>query len=320
MATVWKNIMAKISGGVDVLRDRQARLTSQRDAAKAALEKAKAARQFHLLEGDVADTKTAAALQAKVSAAESELAGLDEALTEQARRVADAERQLADEQTKAARKAASEVLEREVEAIEKMTASWLITTRQLSTALAKYETFRFEAGSISKYLANASNEVEFALSVTIPDLRGGVIAVLEGREAPPSQPAPILKIAAPAPPPTKTVFVTRAVKWTSSDGKLHLVQRFTDTALPPELAAHALKVGAAVELNNLLRRQNLGTWSEKQLHAEHCFALDEASRTAAPILHSAFELHPNIGKPFTIKVAPVAMAVGARNMPPTDKE
>ena len=307
-------IMGKITGSLGSLKDRQARLASQRDAAKTALEKAKAARQHHLLEGDVSDAKTSTALQAKVTVAESELAGLDEALAEQARRVADTERALADEQTQATRKAASEALQRDVDAIEAQLAPWLTSTRQLASVLAKYETFRFEAGSIGKYLLNASNEIEIALSVTIPDLKGGVAAVLEGREAPPSQPAPVIKFVPPKPPPTKTIFFTRASKWTDASGKLHVIQKFSDAILPPELAAHALKVGAAVELNSPLRKQNIGTWGGRPLHAEHAHALDAAS-ASTPIVHSAFEPHPNVGAPYTIKVAPVAMAVGARNMP-----
>jgi hypothetical protein len=128
-----------------------------------------------------------------------------------------------------------------------------------------------------------------------------------------------VKFAPPKPPPTETVFFLRAAKWKDDKGKLHLIQKFTDATLPPALATHAIAVGAAVEWRSPLRKQNHGTWNGRPFHAEHCFALDEASANS-PIVHSAFEPHPNVGAPYTIKAAPVALAVGARNMPPTDKE
>jgi hypothetical protein len=314
MANFIGKLMAKISETLGSLKDRQTRLTSQRDAAKTALEKAKAARQHNHLDGD-GDAKTAAALQAKVSVAESELAGLDEAVKAQAERVADTERQLADEATQAARKAASEALARDVDSIEAQLAPWLTATRQLAAALAKYETFRFESGSISKYLANASNEAEIALSVTIPDLKGGIAAVLEGREQAPSQPAQVVKFVAPKPPPTKTVFFLRASKWTDDKGKLHLIQKFNDATLPPALAAHAIKVGAAVEMTDPVRKKNLGSWNGRPFHAEHCFALDAASETREAVLHSAFT-PVDRGAPIT-GTMPVQRApmVAARNMP-----
>ena len=308
--------MAKFTGGLDALKDRHSRLVARRDAAQTVFKKADAAWSTQLLDADDTDDKTVDVLRKKADAAQTELKGLDELIAKQARRVADAETQLADEQTKAAGAAAGGVMGRDVEQIEKLKVLWLSTTRQFSTALAKYETFRFEAGSISRYLANASNEVEIAMSVTGPDLKAGAIAVLEGREPAPTAPAPVLKIVPPAPPPTKTVFFTRASKWTDASGKLHVIQKFSDAILPPELAAHALKVGAAVELNSPLRKQNIGTWGGRPLHAEHAHALDAAS-AGTPIVHSAFEPHPNVGAPYTIKVAPVAMAVGARNMPTT---
>jgi chromosome segregation ATPase len=133
MATnILRTIMAKLTGGLDSLKDKQSRLTSQRDAAKTSLEKARAALQLHLLEGDDGDAKAVAALQAKVDSASSLLASLNDAIAEQARRVADAEQALVDEQQAAARKAASEALAADVDAIEGKLAPWLAATRELA--------------------------------------------------------------------------------------------------------------------------------------------------------------------------------------------
>ena len=312
--------MSKIAGGLEALKDRSARLVSQREAARIALDKAKAQVQTHLLEGDD-DDKTRGTLQAKVNDAFSMLESLDAAVTEQARRVAAAEQALNAEQQTAARKVASEALAADVAKIEQQIAPWLVSTRQLASSLAKFEAFRFEAGSIAKYLANAANEIELALSVTVPDLRGGVAAVLEGREKAPSQPAPVVKFVAPKAPPTKTVFFLRASKWTDEKGKLCLIQKFNDATLPLSLAAHAIKVNAAVEMTDPVRKPNLGVWNGRPLHAEHCFALDAASETRASVLHSAFEPHPtrpNHGM-MPEQRAPTPMSAAARTLPPGKK-
>ena len=284
--------MSKIAIGLDGLRDRSARLQSQQRAAVLALEKAKASLQSHLLDGDD-DAKVTAALQSKVDSAASLLGSLDDAVKVQAERVADAERQIADEKTQASRKAASEKIAADATNYEKQNVQWLATSRTFAKDLQKFSTFRSEIGAISNFITNAANEVESAMAVTIPDLRDAAKAVLEGREKPPVPPAAVVKIVPPKPPPTETVFFLRASKWTDAEGKLRLIQKFNDAALPPALAAHAIKTGAAVEWYSPLRKQNLGTWNGRPFHAEHCFALDAASETREPITHSAFEPHPS---------------------------
>ena len=309
--------MSKITSSLGSLKDRSARLTSQRDAANTALEKAKAFRHQNFLQGDVNDTKTAAALQAKVSDAESKLAGLDDAVKAQAERVAEAERQLTDEATKSARKAASEALARDVAAIEAQLAPWLASTRQLASALAKYETFRFECGSIGKYLLNASNEIEIALSVTIPDLKGGIVAVLEGHEAAPSQPAPILKVVAPKPPPTEILFFLRHAKYTDASGAVKCLGKMREHILPPHLAQKALKSGAAIPLTDPRVRTLKGNWGMIIPGPDQCEALDATPDSrVAPVLHSSFEVVDR-GPPITGTMRQPMAA--ARNMPPTKK-
>jgi hypothetical protein len=313
--TMFGKLMAKIGETLGLLKERSVRLTSQRDAAKTSLEKAMAAVQAHLLDGDADDVKALGVLQLAVDRASSLLASLDAAIAEQARRVADAERALADEATKAACKAASEALAADVAKMEQQLAPWLESTRSLASELEKYSTFRFEAGGIARFLNNAAAEIEIALGVTIPDFKSAIAAVAEGREAPPSQPAPIVKFVAAKPPPTETVFFLRAAKWSDDKGFLHLIQKFTDASLPPSLAAHAIKVGAAVEWKSPLRKQNRGTWNGRPFHAEHCFALDAASETHDPVLHSAFTPVAR-GPAYNITV-PVQRApmVAARDMP-----
>src|ERR1019366_9545092 len=94
-------------------------------------------------------------------------------------------------------------------------------TRALATDLRKYASFRTETSAIAEFITNASNEAELALSVSIPDLRGGALAVLEGRERAPSQPAAIVKLAPPA-PTTMRLFLTQPLGWYDENGKQHV--------------------------------------------------------------------------------------------------
>jgi hypothetical protein len=154
----WKNIMTQVGTALGLLTDKMSRLESQRDAARTTLQKARAALQTHLLDGDDGDDKTVAALQAKIDTAQSLLESLDEAVRTQSERVAEAEREASDKETKRQRLAASEIIANDVARIDAQLKPWLAATRALATDLAKYGTARFECGSIGAYLANLAAE------------------------------------------------------------------------------------------------------------------------------------------------------------------
>jgi hypothetical protein len=118
----WKNIMQQIGAALGLLKTKMARLESQRENAKSALQKAKAALQAHLLDGDDTDERTVISLQGKVDSAFSLLGSLNAAVETQANRVVQAERELADEETKRQRKAASDAISVDIEHIEKQLA------------------------------------------------------------------------------------------------------------------------------------------------------------------------------------------------------
>ena len=310
--------MAKVVGGLDAIRVKQTSLVSQRDATEVSLAKARTALQSFLLDGDDNDIKARDALQAKVDSAASLLAALEDAVKAQALRVSDAERAAADERTQAARKAASEALASDVANIEGQIAPWLAATRKLAVALAQYETFRFESGSIGKYLANAANEIELALSVTIPDLRGGIVAVAEGREKPPTPPAEVVKFVAPKPPPTETLFFLRHAKYTDASGAVKCLGKMREHALPPPLAKKALSSGAAIPLTDPRVRTLKGNWGMIVPGPDQCEALDGTpSGNAAPVIHSAFEPLDR-GGPVTgfMRTAPAGPETASRTMTP----
>ena len=157
MANRLVNIMQKFGESIGLLKTKMSRLESQREAAKLSLQKAMAALQAHLLDGDDSDEKTTGNLQAKVDSGRSLVASLNTAIETQADRVVQAERELADEETKKQRTAAADTIYADVEHIEKQLAPWLAATRTLAGDLRKYAGFRVEASGISEFLANAAN-------------------------------------------------------------------------------------------------------------------------------------------------------------------
>jgi hypothetical protein len=167
-----------------------------------------------------------------------------------------------------------------------------------------------DANGLQAFAQDCRTQIPPAIAVIVTGLKAHAAAVLAGTAKAslmtPDVPAPKQKVV-PA-PPTETVFFLRASKWTDANG-LHLIQKFTDATLPPALARHAVKVGAAVERTDPCRKQTLGSWSGRQFHAEHCFALDVASATGniTPI-KPMFEKHPNVPEPYSF-IAPTRPGV-----------
>jgi hypothetical protein len=127
---------------------------------------------------------------------------------------------------------------------------------------------------------NLANEVEIALAVSVPDLKGYGDAVLTGRERIPAAPAPIAKLVAPRPQPTETIYFLKPAKWTDDAGQLHLIQKTNDATLPVAQARLAIAKSYAVERTDPQRKQTLGAWSGRPLRREDCVALDVASETS----------------------------------------
>jgi hypothetical protein len=315
----WKDIMKQVGEALGLLKSKMSRLESQREAAKLSLQKAMAALQAHLLDGDDSDEKTTGNLQAKVDSGRSLVASLNTAIETQADRVVQAERELADEETKKQRTAASNAIYADVEHIEKQLAPWLAATRTLAGDLRKYAGFRTEISAIAEFIANASNEAELALSISIPDLRGGALAVLEGRERAPSQPAAIVKLAPPA-PTTALMFLTASLAWFDAEGRKYRAPAMHDADLPLTLIAKGKAIGAVHDMNSDVRRKNHGSKTSAPPAWEHCKWLnsDPTGQSAAePILHSAFEKHPNVRPAYTLRQPQTATA--ARSLPPGKK-
>jgi hypothetical protein len=83
--------MHQLESQLATLTKRANQLTTKRAAGKDDLDRATAAREKHMLEGDLDDIKIGAKLQANVDAAVSALAGYDDAIKKQSALIADVE-------------------------------------------------------------------------------------------------------------------------------------------------------------------------------------------------------------------------------------
>jgi hypothetical protein len=70
------------------------------------------------------------------------------------------------------------------------------------------------------------------------------------------------------------IFCTRAVKWRDLSGSQRASAKFFDIEVPNDTATHALAIGAAVRVDDPLRRENNGRYPGR-FNVSECFDLNE---------------------------------------------
>jgi hypothetical protein len=251
--------MDKLTALLSERRSRAALLADQRDRAATALSEANAARQRHMLEGDITDETTADKLQARVESLTSKLAGCDTALSALHAEIADIERKLADERAAVERKAASEQLAAQVAAIEAVLPKYLEQSRALADALSSVAHWHFESAQMSKFTNDCGTQLEVAAAFSVTELKGLVNAILGGQSPVPPKPEPQQLAVAPEPAaPTKTVFMLKSARFSGHDGHRRFAGQWTDQAMPVPLADRALRHGVAALTTHPMRATHLG--------------------------------------------------------------
>jgi hypothetical protein len=319
MANYWIEKMKQIAEALGLLKSTMTRLTDQRDAARTALEKARAALKTHLLGVDGGDQKAIAALKAEIVSERELITALDDAIETQNALVVAEENRLVDEETRKQRTAASEAILADVAQIERQLAPWLAATRQLATSLKKYESFRTECSGIAEFIGNCANESELALSISIPDLRSAALAVLQGTERAPVAPGVVVQLARPAPTPTtQRMFLTQSLAWFDGDGGKHRAAAMNDTELPLDLIGKARSLGAAHDLHSDMRKKNAGSKTSAPPDWNQVKWLNDNPKTkssVAPIMQSSpFEKHPNVPERYDI-IVPSQPIAATRSWP-----
>ena len=276
---------------MEKLRRRAAELAAARAAAQATLNKAVAARQAHLIDGDISDDKIRGRLQTAVSDALSTLEGYDDAIADLNTKIRELDAKLAAERSAAERLAASEALQAKVDVVEGLLPNWLEATRALAAALELLPAT--EAQQMAGYTRSAASEIENAAAM----LRSGWQLLLSrsatGGVRIPRPPSEVVAFTPPAPAPTTMrLFLTQPLAWYDENGEQHRAPSMNNAEIPLRLVAKAGAIGAAHTLDSPERKKLHGTKTSAPPEWSWCKWLNEDPRIksmAAPILHSAFE-------------------------------
>ena len=308
--------MDKLQAELAVLAARAKLLDSKRAATQTALDRAVEARQRNLIEGDLENAQAAAKLQAMVDSAGSTLAGYDTAISALAASIVAVEAKLGAEQLAADRKQARDTLIAQTDVIAKQIGPWLALTRDLAASTAAVG-ISFESDQIAGYLRNCASEIEAAGIATIGSLRSYAAGIITGQFPIPRAPGAI-PAKAPAPAPTTArLFLTQHLGFFDEHGGMHPLASMNDHEIPLALVAKARALGAAWDLDSPQRKQHGGSKTSAPPAWAHCKILNEnpkAKSNVEPILHSAFEKHPNVRPAYTLRQPQTATAT--RTMKP----
>lgn len=316
-----KSKMEKLEAELTTLISRRERIAPKRSAAKAELDAAERGRLELLTESDADDPKAEAGTRARVQEARSALDALDAATLALDERIAALERSLAGEKETAQRNTVADEIEARAVAAQKAREVVLPALRVFGKAFGELKNVSFDARQIEESVTEFCGQLEAAAAAALSDARQQADTVRNGRAKipdlrPEPEPAPL-----PAPAPTEKVFTVKAIKWTGdgnrpalpavSIGKLLAAPAFVDLMLPPDLAAKALELGAAVPIDDERARSQRGTrpWSHPKL--KFCIALDDGAaeqesaddetNNQPAIVGTHFEPIDR-GKPYTVSV------------------
>jgi hypothetical protein len=252
-----KSPMDKLETELAALRARADILSSRHAAAGAAFLEAKAKLQRHHLEADLdADDKARSKLEAAVAACAVAHDGYVDALDKVQAQIADAEQKINAERATERRKAASEELARNLDAIEQALPDYLETARRLAGALDAIH-FHYESNEMARFVGNTTAQVEVAAGFTLAELRAMAASICDGSTPiPASKPAP--EPVAVIEPPPPTVFMLRSANYRDEDGRTRFAGQYEDAMMPVPTAQRALRHGVAVSVADPRRAQLRG--------------------------------------------------------------
>jgi hypothetical protein len=155
-----------------------------------------------LVEGDVNDADATARADAAVLALQSASAGVDDALAEVERQLADAQLRLDPERDQAARAAEAIKREKEAEELKQTTDEFVEAGARLAEALTQVTAVSFTASEAAAIVVKAVSEIVEATKVINGELESYVRFVGSGSAPIRRQPMPVTLVETLAPTPT----------------------------------------------------------------------------------------------------------------------
>ena len=194
--------IADLRRAVAGFRPGQEGLAARRGAMATDVKRITEARRRPLVEGDVNDADATARADAAVLALQSASAGVDDALAEVERRLADAQLRLDPERDQAARAAEAIKREKEAEALKQATDEFVEAGARLAEALRQVTAVSFSASEAAAIVAKAASEIVETTKVINGDLDSYVRLVVSGSTPIRRQPMPVTLVETLAPTPT----------------------------------------------------------------------------------------------------------------------
>ena len=307
MKLFGKTKMQQFESVLASLRKRAALLADKKITAQAVLDGAIAARQAHMIDGDLGDERLALKLQSSVDSAQSCLVGIIDAISILQSQIATADQALATEQNRVKREAAATEIAENVAEVERLPPDWLAQSRQLADALRKLD-HTFEAGQLAGFVSGCAGEAEVAVAVVLRELRSLPKLIVSGDRPIPHRPEPVAPVAVIKPVLTQ-LFTLHAIQWTDEHGMLRHLGKWRDVELPAEAAECALRLGLCAPMSDP-RRAKLVNQSRghpepnwiNDLDTETGPDIAKEATAVEPIQHSAFTVVDR-GGPFVLKVA-----------------
>ena len=160
------------------------------------------ARRRPLVEGDVNDEDATARAHAAVLALQSASVGVDHALAEVERQLADAQLRLDPERDQATRAAEAIKREKEAEELKQATDKFVEAGARLAEALRQITAVSFTASEAAAIVVKAVSEIVEATKVINGDLESYARLVVSGSAPVRRQPMPVTLVETLAPTPT----------------------------------------------------------------------------------------------------------------------
>lgn len=184
------------------LRARAATLHSRHKAAAAASVDAEAKLQHHLLEADLdADEKVRNKLEATLAACALTRDNFAKAITAQQAKIVEVENKIAAERAAVERKAASDELACDLDAVERALSDYLSAAQRIVDALEKLH-FHFESNAMARFVSNTTAQVDVAAGFALAELRSTVRAIRDGTSPIPTPKPEPVEITVPEPTAT----------------------------------------------------------------------------------------------------------------------
>jgi hypothetical protein len=203
-ASVFKvdDPIADLRRAVAGFRPGQERLAASRGAMATEVKRTAEARRRPLVGGAVNDADATARADAAVLALQSASAGVDDALAEVERQLADAQLRLDPERDQAARAAEAIKREKEAEELKRTTDEFVEAGARLAEALRQVTAVSFTASEAAAIVVKAVSEIVEATKVINGDLESYVRFVVSGSAPIRRQPMPVTLVETLAPTPT----------------------------------------------------------------------------------------------------------------------